>query len=371
MPEPVLWPLDDHTRAKHKVLAAYLNAWIPVMGQQALKVAKFGISAPRLLIVDGFAGPGRYTGGEEGSPLIMLNALVDHTALSRMAGVKFIFLFIEQDIRRFEYLRGQVDGLSLPPNVEVHVEHGAFENTFGSLVDGIKGNDKTLIPTFAFVDPFGYSTASMSLAGRFLDFPRSEALFFLPLSFVHRFVGREGQEEALTSLFDTDRWKDAIPLEGEARRTFLLNLFMEQLRRQGQVKYVTSFELRTHDGNDYRLVFATGHQRGLELMKSAMWSVDPLQGTRYTAHTETGQQVLFQPHVDTGPLLEELRATFGKKWFTVLDASKAMLETPYVPSSHLKRLTLVPAEKAGLIQVKRPEEQRAGTFTDEVRMRFT
>jgi hypothetical protein len=42
MPEPVLWPLDDHTRAKHRVLAAYLAAWLPVMGQQAMKTVARG-----------------------------------------------------------------------------------------------------------------------------------------------------------------------------------------------------------------------------------------------------------------------------------------------------------------------------------------
>ena len=366
MADPVLWSLDDHTRAKHQVLAAYLSAWLPVMGLQALKVA----NEPRLLVVDGFAGPGRYEGGEPGSPLIMLNTLASHAALSKMAGVKFIFLFIEQDVRRFEYLKGQVEDLVLPPNIEVHIEHGTFEDTFGALVDDIKGEDKTLIPTFAFVDPFGYSKTPMSLAGKFLDFPRSEALFFLPLSFVHRFVGREGQEDALTNLFNSDRWREAIPMEGEERRAFLIGLFEDRLRQQGQVGYVTSFELRTSDGNDYRLVFATGHKRGLELMKSAMWSVDTLKGTRYTAHTETGQQVLFQPEVDTGPLLDELRKAFGQKWFSVSDACNVMLKTPYVPERHLKKLTLVPAEKSGVLAVKRPEGRRAGSFTDDVKMKF-
>ena len=59
MPEPVLWPLDDHTRAKHRVLRAYLDQWLPIMGQQALKVHRAGAAnPPRLLLVDGFAGPG-------------------------------------------------------------------------------------------------------------------------------------------------------------------------------------------------------------------------------------------------------------------------------------------------------------------------
>ena len=352
------------------MLTAYINAWLPVMGLQALKVPHPVGSKPRLLIVDGFAGPGCYEGGEPGSPIIMLNALRSHAALPKMAGVQFYFLFIEQDLRRVAHLKGLLKEIDLPPNIDVHTEHGAFEDTFGGLVDEIKGKDKALIPTFAFVDPFGYSTASMSLAGKFLDFPRSEALFFLPLSFIHRFVGRDGQESALTSLFNSDRWREAIPLEGAERSDFLLNLFEEQLRQQGQVQHVTSFELRTRDGNDYRLVFATGHDRGVELMKEAMWSVDPAQGTRYIAHTDNGQQVLFQPKVDTGPLLDELRSAFGQRWFSVADAEKVMLPSPYLAKRHLKTLTLKPAEKAGALVVKRKEGRRAGSFTDDARMKF-
>lgn len=68
MSEPVLWPLDDHTRAKHRVLAAYLAAWLPVMGQQA-KRFRGRKDPPRLLVVDGFAGPGRYETGEDGEQL--------------------------------------------------------------------------------------------------------------------------------------------------------------------------------------------------------------------------------------------------------------------------------------------------------------
>ena len=370
MADPVLWPLDDHTRAKHRVLRAYLNAWIPVMGQQALKVHRVGANRPRLLIVDGFAGPGRYVGGAPGSPLVMLDALTSHSALSRLGDIAFLFLFIEQDARRVAHLRQELGKLTLPQNVKVHIEEGAFETRFGAIVDDITGKNHTLVPTFAFVDPFGYSTASMSLTGRFLDFPRSEALFFLPLSFIHRFVGRAGQEAALTALFDSDRWREAIPLEGAERRTLLVRLFEERLMSQGQVKHVKSFELHTQDGNDYRLVFATGHDRGLELMKEAMWAVDPFTGTSYVAHTETGQMVLFGPQVDTGPLLEELRATFGGRWFTTAEAERVTLRTDFLVSRHLKKMTLVPAEKGGVIEVVRPAGTRAGAFTDAVRMRF-
>jgi three-Cys-motif partner protein len=369
MTEPVLWSLDDHTRAKHQVLRKYLDGWIPIMGQQALKVSTG--RPPALLLVDGFAGPGRYTGGEPGSPLIMLDALASHTALPRIDGVAFHFLFIEQDERRFDHLQGEIAKVSLPSNVVLHMHHGEFEPTFGTIVDGITSKGKQLIPTFAFIDPFGYTSASISLTGRFLEFQRSEALFFLPLSFIHRFVGRDGQEAALTGLFNTEEWRQAIPLEGVERRDFLVDLFERQLASQGRVRHTRSFQLRTRDGNDYRLVFATDHDKGLEVMKQAMWKVDPVEGTGYVAQTETGQLVLFKPEVDTGPLLEELRQVFEGRWFSVDDAyNVTLLRTPFL-QSHLKTKTLKPAEKAGLIEVDRSDGSRAGSYGDGVRIRFT
>jgi three-Cys-motif partner protein len=208
--------------------------------------------------------------------------------------VRFFFLFIEHDGRRVDRLRDEIASLGqLPQNVSVEIAHGEFETTLGSLIDPITDSGKALIPTFAFVDPFGYSSASMSLAGRLLDFPRCEVLFFLPLSFVHRFVGRDGQDVALTSLFNSDEWREAIPLRGADRRQFLLELFERQLGQTASVEHVRSFQLRTQDGNDYRLVFGLGHTKGLELAKDAMWGVDPVRGTSYTTTTEAGQEILF------------------------------------------------------------------------------
>jgi hypothetical protein len=106
-------------------------------------------------------------------------------------------------------------------------------------------------------------------------------------------------------------------------------------------------------------------------MKEAMWSVDPVQGVRYTGHTDTGQEVLFALEVDTTPLLAELRAVFAARWFTLAEADDVtLLRTPFLPGRHLKRLTLKPAEATGVIEVERAAGRRAGTFTDDVRMRF-
>ncbi|HEU5063935.1 MAG TPA: three-Cys-motif partner protein TcmP [Solirubrobacterales bacterium] len=347
-----LWAREPHTAAKHQVLRAYLDGWLGVMANQALKVQRLDAGRPRLLLLDGFAGPGRYAGGEEGSPLIMLDALLSHAHFGAWEGVDFEFLFIEHDESRVEHLRKEIEQIgSLPNNVITRTEHGEFEKVYDTLVDPLI---QAGLPTFAFIDPFGYSSASMSITGRLLDFPRCEVLYFLPMSFIHRFVGRPGQEKALGSLFGTEGWQAAIDLEGPERTDFLLDLFERQLAANGGVEFVRSFQLRTLDGNDYRLVFSLGHTKGLELAKDAMWKVDPVAGTSYRAETESGQEVLFDSTaVDTAPLLKELRNKFGTSQFTIDQADRVTLvDTPF-RKAHLRKLTLQPAERAGHLEVQR------------------
>jgi hypothetical protein len=59
------WTRRPHIKAKHDLLVRYLGAWLPIMGRSMRKA----------IVLDAFAGPGRYDHGEEGSPILVLNAL--------------------------------------------------------------------------------------------------------------------------------------------------------------------------------------------------------------------------------------------------------------------------------------------------------
>lgn len=369
MPEPVLWKRDDHTAAKHEVLRAYLDAWIPIMGYAT---KRWEPTNPRLLLVDGFAGPGRYVDGEPGSPLIIIDAILNHSAFPSLSEVTFLLFFIEHDSRRIAHLESEVAQISLPSNVKVTIEQGEFEDTFGDLVATTVEEGKVLVSTFAFIDPFGYTQATMSLTGQLLDFPRSEALFFLPLTDICRFLAKPDQAPGLDALFGSPDWRAAIDVQGRERNDLLIALFESQLQAQGNVKHVRSFEIRTSRGRDNRLVFATGHDRGLDAMKNAMWSVDPHEGRRYVARMKSGQEVLFGPDddVDTNPLLSELRSEFGTGWFTIEDAERITLLSPF-KATHLKKKTLKRAEMdLGSLEVSRSPGQHRGTFSPGTRMRL-
>src|SRR5574341_186890 len=105
--QETIWKLGGHTAAKHRILRYYLDAWLPIMCSWC----------PKLVMVDGFAGPGVYKGGEPGSPIIMLNAYLEHAARDRMSS-ELVYAFIEQDRARFNRLQEEVAKLALPSNVK-------------------------------------------------------------------------------------------------------------------------------------------------------------------------------------------------------------------------------------------------------------
>ena len=90
----VIWPIPPHTQAKHEILRHYLGAWFPILAT----------TQRRLLYIDGFAGPGEYKGGEDGSPIIALKIAKDHKLSSKLQrpGMELVFFFIEVNEARFQ-----------------------------------------------------------------------------------------------------------------------------------------------------------------------------------------------------------------------------------------------------------------------------
>jgi three-Cys-motif partner protein len=362
-PKATLWAREAPTAAKHRILRGYLDAWLPIMGS----------THDRLVLVDGFAGPGEYEDGAPGSPLIMIEAFLEHAHRNRITA-ELIFLFIEVREDRVRHLQGLIDALDLPDNVTVSVEQGHFEEVFGGIVDEIETRGSALAPTFAFIDPFGYKDATMSLSDRFLRFYGCEVLIYVPLPFIYRFVGADNAPaEALDGFFGSDQWREAAELEGDDRWDFLHDLFRDQLQQSGRVQHVRSFEIRGPGFTGYHLFFGSAHELGLQKMKEAMWTVDPIGGERYFDSTDPAQEVLFDAVVvDTAPLLSRLRDHFGTEPFAIEDAERfALLDTPYLPS-HVKKRTLKPEEAAGrLTFISGKPNRRRGTYPSGTVVRFS
>jgi three-Cys-motif partner protein len=270
----------------------------------------------RILFIDGFAGPGKYDRGEDGSPVIALNALRQHP--TPMAA-EVLFMFIEKDRRRAAYLQTVVNDMAsaMPGNVKTRVIHGAFDETMAEVLNSLDAQAKQLAPCFVMVDPFGVSGTPMTVIERILKNPKSEVYVSFMYESINRWKAEPEFESHLDQLFGTPGWRKGLAIEGQhGRKEFFFGLYAQQLRHAG-ARYVTHFELYEGERLVYAIFFGTQSLLGCDKMKQAIWKVAPF-GDFVFRGTKGGQLGL--DLIDFEPLKAALRKTFGGRgWVTIQD----------------------------------------------------
>lgn len=360
--QPTIWPLSDHTRAKHDLLRRYLGAWFPILSRHN----------GRILFLDAFAGPGVYANGEPGSPTIALNTLLDHQYNLGTQQCEFHLVFNEQNRERFKSLESKVNELKngkWPEHVKVQVLNENFVDIAERLLGRLAQKNSGLTPTFAFLDPFGYKDVPLELISRLLWFDRCELLIYFDYNSVSRFATAGIVDDQFEALFGTRAFKEAPPAGDPRRKSFLHDLYQSQLEKLGGFPYVQSFEMINSGGKTGNyLFFCTRNIKGLETMKDAMWKVAPGGDFRYS-DLLAGQTILFQDdEVDTSPLRNELLRNFAGK---TVDISKieeyTVAHTPFT-KKHVRKRTLAPMQRDGLISS--PNQKKNNTFPDGTLVRF-
>lgn len=359
--QPTIWTLSHHTRAKHDLLRRYLGAWFPVLSHHN----------GRVIFLDAFAGPGVYANDEPGSPTIALNTLLDHQYNLGTQKCEFILLFNEQDRKRFESLESKVNELKKgkwPEHVKVQIHNENFVDIAEDLLSGLEQKQASLAPTFAFLDPFGYKDVPLELISRLLSFDRCELFIYFDYNSVSRFATAGNVDSHFEALFGTDAYRSAPPAGDPNRKTFLHDLYQMQLKEVCGFPYVQSFEMVNSAGKTGNyLFFCTRSIKGLEAMKEAMWKVAPGGDFRYS-DLLAGQTILFQDDVDTSALREELLRHFSGSTVEISEIEEfTLVHTPFA-KSHVKKRTLAPMQRSGLISS--PNQKRKNTFPSGTIVKF-
>jgi three-Cys-motif partner protein len=320
-----VWPIEPHTHAKHLILERYLHAWLPIITS----------NRSRVVFIDGFAGPGSYEGGEVGSPVIAMQALINHAhRQSIKSNVHFIFL--ESDRRRAAKLKLTIAPLApqLPIGSTASVHHGTYADLLTQALDEIESNGKQLAPSLVFIDPFGVSGLPMSLVRRILRTRSCEVLINVMTGFMHRFIAAPEFEPHLDAIYGMPQWRQARELSGQARVNFLRKLYVHELSRadsNGKAKYVRLFSMLNRAQQPiYDLVFATNHPRGIDRMKDAMWKVDSNGGEQFSDATEPGQATLLDPAaLHDSALISMLRDAYAGQTVTWAEVEERIRNSPF------------------------------------------
>jgi three-Cys-motif partner protein len=308
-PKSIIWDLDPHTAAKHQILQKYLGAWFPILAS----------AHGRVVFIDGFCGPGRYSGGETGSPIIAIVEALRHGA--KLNNCELVFIFMDKHKDRVAHLRSEVAKIPVSKNFHIDIRLGEFEEEFRRMLNSLDASQYQLAPTFAFVDPFGFSGLPYELVERLLRKPRTEVLINLMIDPINRFIAHP-DDPIRAHIESTLGLKNVEKLiEGATDRlTAIRLLYQQQLSRAA--KYVRYFEMRnSHDRTLYYLFFATNHPLGLEKMKDAFWRVDPTSGSRFSDATNPNQLVLFSEDAEAfmPALGAEIASAFAGQTVSVRD----------------------------------------------------
>jgi three-Cys-motif partner protein len=319
--------------------------------------------------IDGFAGPGEYLGGEEGSPLIALSAILGHGTKLR---ANFWALFVEADRERYEVLRRKVTDIPLPKNIRAGCHCGKFEDVMTGILDNLDRKASVIAPTFVFIDPFGFSIP-ISIVKRIMSRPRCEVLITFMYEEINRFIGDPKLWDCLTQLYGNDEWQRVIPIKDPGTRVReLQGIYKRQLEAEAAIRFVTSFKM-TNKANrtDYFLFFGTNHLMGLKKMKAAMWDVDESGSFEFSDATyNPAQPTLFQTKPNYQSLKKAIIDKFGGMSVKVVDLETFILtQTPF-RETHYKRPILAPMEREGEIKVNGAKDRRRGSFPENCVIEF-
>ena len=349
-PKETLWPIEPHTEAKHVILREYLKAWFPILGQKR----------GRVIYLDGFCGPGRYSEGEYGSPLIALKTAARYHQRYKQ---EVVFYFIDEDCRRIEHLQGQIVDFERLSKFRIRTECNEFEYVLSRVLDDLEGEGLHIAPTFAFIDPFGWSGLPMDLIHRLLAHPSTEAFINFNANGVNRFVEHENEQirNSIIDLFGTEEVLEVIHHSTD-RFQDLRALYQRQLGLAAD--FVRFFSMT--DANQrpiYDLFFAGNHSEGHYRMKEAMWKADPEHGVRFSDATDPLQRVMLKAEPGSLLLRRMLGQFGGQRGVSVDDIREWVRDRTAFLNNHTtaalitgqeESITVHPALKSGGVRRKFP-----------------
>ena len=361
---------SEQSQIKAAIVADYFWAWANVIiGAQQ----RYSQHAQKIAYIDLFAGPGRYRSGAASTPLmIMERAVVDPKIRERLVAI-----FNDVDEANTRSLETEISNI---PGIErLKFKPEIWTGEVGeNLVKEFQG--AKLIPTFMFVDPFGYRGLSLRLVQSVLKDWGCDCVFFFNYNRINPGISNPAVEEHMDMLFgrlraeslrEKFRMKNLQPYEREA---FIVEEMQAALQEMGG-KYVLPFRFRNLEGTrtTHHLFFVSKSFRGYSIMRDVMYNHSHKEGT--VANFEYNPADARWPSLFelTRPLgdLEDMLLADCAGMATKLDPlfERHSMGKGYVLKNY--REVLCRLEKEGKITMEPPfDKRRSGTIGPKVIITF-
>ncbi len=357
---------SEQSKIKSRIVAKYFWAWAKVV------IPSAKTHGGRIAYLDLFAGPGRYKDGTLSTPVLVLEKAIADSDMKNM----LVTVFNDKDSENVSSLKEVVDAL---PGIkqlkyEPQVRNEEIGTEIVKMFEGMK-----LVPTFFFVDPWGYKGLSLALVNSVLKNWGCDCIFFFNYNRINMGMTNEVVREHMNVLFgqrraDTIREKLA-DLSPDERETLIIEELSNALKEMG-ANYVLPFTFKNEQGTrtTHHLIFASKNFKGYEIMKGIMAgeSSGKDQGVPSFSYSAVPKhyQLQFELSRTLDDLEQMLLSEFAGKTLTMYQIyERHNLGRPYVKTNY--KQVLAKMEAAGKVTTQPPankRQKRKGgvTFADEV-----
>lgn len=372
MVDPFFDEAEEHSVVKAEIVSKYFSAWANVVKGPAKR------AGGKISYMDLFAGPGRYRSGSLSTPLLVLERAIEDCDLRRM----LVAVFNDKDTNHSHSLKNEIeqlpgiDKLSYKPKVYCSPIDDKIVQRF---------SESKLVPTFSFVDPFGYKGLSLGLIQGVIKDWGCDCVFFFNYNRINMGISNDLVEEHIDLLFGTERAKrmrrEIESMNSSERESHVLENIVVSLSEMGAknkagASYVLPFRFRRADGNrtSHYLIFVTKAFRGYDIMKGIMASAS-------STHTQGVPRFEYNPATSRQKLLFELFRPLDDLENMLLDefagrriVFKTLYEQHSVGKPFLSKNykdVLLRLDRDGRISTNPPSsKRRKDTFGDNVEIHF-
>ncbi len=356
----------DQSEVKARIVQKYFYAWANVIMPTAQK------NGNRIAYIDLYAGPGRYKDGAASTPLLVLQYAINDIKLRSMP----VTLLNDSDTNKTSTLKNEIDKLDGINTLKYKpvISCGEIDEEAE-----IYFSQTRLVPSFSFIDPFGYKGLSLKIIKGVIKDWGCDCVFFFNYNRINAGIGNQAVASHMDALFGKDRadaLRERLPgLSPELREALILEELAVEIKALGGT-YVLPFTFRNSAGTrtSHKLVFVSKSFKGYSIMKDIMAKESSTedQGVPSLAYSpaDWSMPLLFSLQRPLDQLRTSLLKSFNGQELSVVEIyERHSVDTPYVMRNYKESLMQLEAE--GKVELRSLKgTRRKGTCADHLLVRF-
>ena len=329
-------------------------------------------SGSRIAYIDMYAGPGRYKDGAASTPLLVLQHAIENQKLRKM----LVALLNDSDHDKTSTLKNEIDNL---PGVE-RLTHKPVVSCGEIDAEAERYFNQTrLVPTFSFIDPFGYKGLSLKIIKGVIKDWGCDCVFFFNYNRINAGINNNAVASHMDALFGKERaeaLRARLPgLTPVLREALILEELAFEIKALGGT-YVLPFTFKNSNGTrtSHKLIFVSKNFKGYSIMKDIMSKESSTEDQGVPSLTYSPADASMPLLFSLQRRLDQLRASLlqdfsGKEISVTQIYERHSVDKPYIMRNYKETLTEL--EKEGQIEVRSLKgTRRKDTFADHLVVKF-